>query len=273
MKIKELSVISGINHETIRSYRNMGYLTPEQEDNGYYDYSSEDLVSLFWIRKLRGFSTSMETIHKFFCLDDEDAMLELLEKEAARLDLQITKIRSARRFISLEERHIRESRDSIVTGAEIMQSIDEKIDFYDLNENPLLIRNLYSMMTPTLQITKEILNGPVEDRRLSIRSGVGTYRYVLNENAITEIPESAVIIPNGLNVSQVVALRSLKEMNVLDLSPMMNYAKRNHLTFLSDTTGYLMRVRMIEGRPEFHFRIRACFETNNLTDPAVISGF
>ncbi|MBR4454667.1 MAG: hypothetical protein IKS32_00405, partial [Solobacterium sp.] len=115
--------------------------------------------------------------------------------------------------------------------------------------------------------------GPVEDRRISIRSGVGTYRYVLNENAITEIPESAVIIPNGLNVSQVVALRSLKEMNVLDLSPMMNYAKRNHLTFLSDTTGYLMRVRMIEGRPEFHFRIRACFETNDLTDPTVISGF
>ncbi|MBQ9327900.1 MAG: MerR family transcriptional regulator [Solobacterium sp.] len=265
--------MAGVNAETIRSYRMQGYLHPAKEDNGYYTYSINDLVSLLWIRKLRGNFTSMDRIHEFFTLNDEENMLELLEQERIRLDRQISEIQSARRFIDLETRHIEESRKHRNAGVGVMQSIDEKVDFYEFETNPILLQSLYNMMTPTLFIEKDILNGPLEDRIVPIRAGVGTYRYVLNEHKINELDEQAVIVPNGLNVTQVIILSDLTEINVLDLAPMMTYAKVNHLTFLSDTTGYLMRIQLIDEQPYFHFRIRACFETNSLVDPTVLQSF
>ena len=46
MKINELSKLTAINTETIRMYRNLGFLHPEKLENGYYDYSMQDYATL-----------------------------------------------------------------------------------------------------------------------------------------------------------------------------------------------------------------------------------
>ena len=270
MNIKQLSDITGVHIETIRSYRKAGYLHPLKRPNGYYDYSQQDLVSLFWVRKLRGYAMSMDQIHDFFYSDDPGNLLAILEERKTYIQREITSMELAMRFIDLETRHITETVSSGANHAVMFQSIDDKIDIYSLHNRSDRFRELYFSMTPTVRIAKEILNGPLEDRMIPIQVGMGTYQYILDEHAFS-VPEDAVIVPNGLNITQQLALRSFDTIPLMELAPMITFARANNLTYLSDTTGYLMRVEENDGAPVYHFRIRACVERNNIKDPSVLA--
>lgn len=267
MNVKQLSDISGVHIETIRSYRKAGYLNPGQRENGYYDYSFADLVTLLWIRKLRGYTMSMDHIHDYFYSEDPSQLLSILEEKKRYIRNEIMAMEQASRFIELETRHIEETQAG-ETGARMFQSIDDKIDIYSLSNRSDRFRQLYFSMTPTIRVPMDILNGPVEDRIIPIEAGVGTYRYILDEHHFA-VPSDAIIIPNGLNIVQVVIIDNFSRMNLKQLSGMMEYARANGLTFQSDTTGYLMRVTLHEGKPRYHFRIRACVEPNDIRDPSI----
>lgn len=268
MNIKKLSDISGVHIETIRSYRKAGYLHPAKRANGYYDYTENDLISLFWVRKLRGYSMSGAQINDFFFSKDPSNLLAILEEKKAFIRQQISSMELAMNFIDLETRHIAETVKSGVNRAIMFQSIDDKIDVYNLSNRSDRFRELYFSMTPTVRIPKDVLNGPIEDRLIPIQAGVGTYRYILDEHQFP-VPDDAVIVPNGLNIVQQLALKQLNEVRLTDLSPMMTYARSNGLTFLSDTTGYLMRIAIENGDPVFYFRVRACVQENNIKDPFI----
>ena len=270
MNIKQLSDITGVHIETIRSYRKAGYLHPLKRPNGYYDYSQQDLVSLFWVRKLRGYAMSMDQIHDFFYSDDPGNLLAILEERKTYIQQEITSMELAMRFIDLETRHIMETVSSGANHAVMFQSIDDKIDIYSLHNRSDRFRKLSFSMTPTVRIAKEILNGPLEDRMIPIQVGMGTYQYILDEHAFS-VPEDAVIVPNGLNITQQLALRSFDTIPLMELAPMITFARANNLTYLSDTTGYLMRVEEDHDAPVYHFRIRACVERNNIKDPSVLA--
>jgi DNA-binding transcriptional MerR regulator len=230
MHIKQLSDITGVHIETIRSYRKAGYLHPSKLPNGYYDYSQQDLVSLFWIRKLRGYTMPMDQIHAFFFSDDPNNLLSILEEKKEFIRREITSMELAMRFIDLETRHITETVSSGINRAAMFQSIDDKIDIYSLKHRSARFRELYYCMTPTVHISKEILNGSLEDRMIPIRVGMGTYRYILDEHSFP-VPNDAVIIPNGLNIQQQLILHNFNEISLSDLSPMITYARANNLVF------------------------------------------
>ena len=84
MHINELSKISGIHVETIRSYRMKGLLHPAKLDNGYYDYSLSDYVDLTYIRKLRNFSLSIDDIEGTFNSSIENQIEVLNHKENSK---------------------------------------------------------------------------------------------------------------------------------------------------------------------------------------------
>lgn len=109
MKITELSRISGVNAATIRSYRLKGFLHPVKEKNGYYDYTAEDLVSLAYLRKLRGFSMSLEDIDTLFEASDPGRMLSLLDRESCRIQAKIHELEEQLRFLDFEKQHLTES--------------------------------------------------------------------------------------------------------------------------------------------------------------------
>ena len=51
MTIKEIEALSGMSRANIRYYETEGFLTPERRENGYRDYSEEDLETLKRDRK------------------------------------------------------------------------------------------------------------------------------------------------------------------------------------------------------------------------------
>ena len=159
MKITELSRISGINAATIRSYRLKGFLHPVKEKNGYYDYTAEDLVSLAYLRKLRGFSMSLEDIDTLFEASDPGRMLSLLDRESCRIQAKIHELEEQLRFLDFEKQHLTESMQKDGDSVREFQAIDDKLDFY---EKDILSENLppafYRMATPSLLVAKEVLN-------------------------------------------------------------------------------------------------------------------
>lgn len=274
MKINELSRLSCIHPETIRMYRQKGFLHPDKLPNGYYEYSTEDYVSLVYLRKLREYELSLEEAYSFEHSESKDGMIHLLDEKEADFSRMIDDMKIRRHFLRLEKRHILESFDMPDSSVSVMQSIDEKIDCYDMSfqraPKSSETTSFYLISTPTLRIPKEILNGPVSDRIIPIQTGIGSYHYMLRKRKIG-IPKNTVRIPNGVCISQMVSLSDLSHAPVSLFAPMMNHAKQLKKPFLSDTTAYLCRIHHENGTRIYDFRVRACISVNEIVDPEALA--
>lgn len=273
MHIKELSNITGVNPETIRMYRKQGHLHPtKNEKNGYYDYSIEDYTSLSRVRKFRELGFSLEEISILENKQDLDILLDNLDNAELRLQNRIEKLEERIRYIQFERSHIISSQETLNDGnVSLDQSIDEKIDFYQPFEPenfPIFdtSKNHFFYTTTTIYVPKDILNGPVIDKVIETKVGIGTYRSIIDKINL-DIGDRGIRIPNGLSISQTITMKDLEHINILDLKPMMAYAKKLNKPFISDTTGYLVNIYFENDKPVYLIRIRACIEENNIINP------
>lgn len=93
MKIKQAEELVGITSKNIRFYEDQGLLQPRRSDNGYREYSKEDIVILKKIKFLRKFDTPLEEIHQLFqgkmsmqeCLENRGQALELEQKNVEKM--------------------------------------------------------------------------------------------------------------------------------------------------------------------------------------------
>lgn len=271
MKVKELGKLTGLNIETIRMYRKLGFLHPTKLANGYYDYSMQDFASLSQIRKYREFDFSLEEIELVQHEYDTERLLKKYASVEERLKREIKIIEEKINFIHFEKNHILSSKDTESMKATVNQSVDEKIDIYPpfQKQAPLLPENTpgnFLYTTTPIFISKEILNGPIQDKVISTKIGIGTYRSIVDRFQLV-IPDNAIYIPNGLCISQTVAMEDLMHINIKELAPMMNYAKKLKTKFISDTTGYLVSIHYHNNKPLYFMRIRACIEKNETISP------
>lgn len=271
MKVNELSKLTGVHQETIRMYRNEGLLHPIKLQNGYYDYSMQDYVSLLHIRKLREFHFSLDTIQQTSHADSLEGYLSQFQEKEIQMRQEIKQIEEKLSFIQFEKNHILSSLTTAKTSVTLDQSIDEKIDVYppfqqDFSLLPTNIPSYYFYTTTPIHISKDILNGEIKDETIPTKVGVGTYRSIYNKLNIS-IPKNAIVVPNGLCVSQIVMLEDLTHINIQSLQPMMSYAKKINKPFLSDTTGYLIGILYQNNKPYYCMRIRSCIEKNDIISP------
>lgn len=87
MTIREVERRSGLERGNIRFYEREGLIEPVRQENGYRDYSEDDLALLLKIRLLRRLGFSLEAIRAMSCdrIDLEHALAQRLgEIEAER---------------------------------------------------------------------------------------------------------------------------------------------------------------------------------------------
>lgn len=97
MKIKQAEELVGITSKNIRFYEEQGLLQPNRSDNGYRNYTSEDIETLKRIKYLRKFGTPLEEIKKLFqgnmsmkeCLDNRDDALGKEQKNIEKMRMLI----------------------------------------------------------------------------------------------------------------------------------------------------------------------------------------
>ena len=268
MKINELSKLTAINTETIRMYRNLGFLHPEKLENGYYDYSMQVYASIIHLKKLRAFDFSLQDIHESEHLDSLEEYLSRFKKVEIELHKEIESIQKKIDFIHFEMEHVLSTMSTYDANVSLNQSVDTKIDIYppfETNQlvDPTTYSNYFLYTTTPIFISKDILNGDIKDEIIETNVGIGTYLSIYQKMHV-EIPDNAITIPNGLCITQIVYMKDLTHINILDIAPMINYAKKLNKKFISDTTGYLVGVTYEDKDPVYIMRIRACIETNDV---------
>lgn len=268
MKTNELSKLTAINTETIRMYRNLGFLHPEKLENGYYDYSMQDYASIIHLKKLRAFDFSLQDIHESEHLDSLEEYLSRFKKVEIELHKEIESIQKKIDFIHFEMEHVLSTMSTYDANVSLNQSVDTKIDIYppfETNQlvDPTTYSNYFLYTTTPIFISKDILNGDIKDEIIETNVGIGTYLSIYQKMHV-EIPDNAITIPNGLCITQIVYMKDLTHINILDIAPMINYAKKLNKKFISDTTGYLVGVTYEDKDPVYIMRIRACIETNDV---------
>ena len=86
MNIKEIEQRSGMTRANVRFYEQEGLLAPRRLDNGYRDYSEDDLQQLHRIHLLRTLGLSLDEIRA--AQKGELALGQLLENKATALEQQ-----------------------------------------------------------------------------------------------------------------------------------------------------------------------------------------
>lgn len=91
MTIKEIEARSGIPRANIRYYESEGLLNPEREQNGYRNYSEQDLEELWKVKLLRALKIPLEEIQKLHqgntdLLHTLEERLEEIAKEQGKME-------------------------------------------------------------------------------------------------------------------------------------------------------------------------------------------
>ena len=202
MKINELSKLTSINTETIRMYRNLGFLHPKKLENGYYDYSMQDYASIIHLKKLRAFDFSLQDIHESEHLDSLEEYLSRFKEVEIELHKEIESIQKKIDFIHFEMEHVLSTMSTYDANVSLNQSVDTKIDIYppfETNQliDPTTYSNFFLYTTTPIFISKDILNGDIKDEIIETKVGIGTYLSIYQKMHV-EIPDNAITIPNGI---------------------------------------------------------------------------
>lgn len=84
MMIKEIEKLSGMDRANIRFYESEGLITPRRMDNGYRDYSENDLQILLRIKLLRSLHISLEEIRDL--KNGSKDLMDTLSNQIIRLE-------------------------------------------------------------------------------------------------------------------------------------------------------------------------------------------
>lgn len=93
MTIKEVEKLLEIPRATVRFYEKEGLIDPSREENGYRDYSKEDVEKLRKIIILRKIGMSVEDVSDVF--DGAKSMSEALEGNVIKLQKQMEELKGA----------------------------------------------------------------------------------------------------------------------------------------------------------------------------------
>lgn len=258
MKINELAKLSHVNPETIRMYRNKGLLRPQRGDNGYFEYSWDDLQNLLYIRKLRGLDLSLNTVAYTYSHEDADDIVAGFQHECDRLSAQIDELCRRRYMLQMTTEHYRSYRENL-KGVMPVQVPDERFDlpFDDNSAGGALAEWLNNMdlFTQGLRIPEEYLHADVLPDRIPVRLTLGTYRPVLESNGVA-IPPEAACLPHGLYLAAVVERRG-GFIEGRQLQPVLDYARKHSYTLSGESTAFLFRVSQTPEGMVFTYRLRA----------------
>ncbi|NLC44757.1 MAG: MerR family transcriptional regulator [Clostridiales bacterium] len=84
MTIKEIEGLSKMERANIRFYEREGFITPERLENGYRNYSEDDLQILLRIKLLRSLHVSLDEIRSL--ISGEKNLVDMLSKQIVRLE-------------------------------------------------------------------------------------------------------------------------------------------------------------------------------------------
>ena len=262
MKINELARLSHVNAETIRMYRNKGLLLPRQNENGYYEYSPDDLQTLLFIRKLRGMNLSLPTVAYTYRHTEVEDVLACFQREYDALEAQIAELQRRQAMLRLHMDHYDAYRESCLGVSEVEipeDRYDLILDRQELDEDLDCWLAHVDHFTQGLYFPGELLNGPELPERIPVRLTLGSYLPILREYEYP-IPDRALCFPRGTYLAAKVVLDGERELTASQLQPLADYAREHCYRFVGGATAFLFRVDTQKDHLRFVYRLRIRIE-------------
>ena len=258
MKVNELAKITGVNAETIRMYRNKGLLLPQQNENGYYEYSAEDLQALLHIRKLRGMDVSLNTIQLSYNQKNIEDLLGGMYRENELLEKKIEDLKREQYMLKVTIDHFESYRDNSV-GVIAVEIPDDRYDLF-LKEsagNKAIEPWLENMelFTLGLNIPAEILKREELPEEIPFRVTLGTYAPIIARRGL-EVPKNAVLVPKGTYLATKIEIGENRSLKREELIPLILYAKENGYRILGESTAFLFAVKQKKDKLRIQYRLR-----------------
>ncbi|WP_081165965.1 MerR family transcriptional regulator [Lactococcus garvieae] len=227
MKIKEISKNYDITPHTLRYYEKIGLLSPNYSENGYRDYSFEEIQKLNVIRDLRFFDIPLDEIKNYLETKNTALTKDILEFESQQLIQQINKLKL--------NQHLLKERIDLINYAELKKNHEIQIVYYDeryialSKEKNTPGKNLYFELKQLhKQFETELYanNQNVFGTILVPQDGVLTFQvFYCLENALLEKESS--ILPAGSYVS--IYYTGTYKNRSAALKELNNYLERNQL--------------------------------------------
>ena len=98
MKTNELEKLLGITKHTLRYYEKEDLVHPDKDDNGYRNYSDEDIQNLQFVIFLRNLNISIDDIKGI--MNGELSFKECLEVNKIHLDQKVNELQSIQRTVN-----------------------------------------------------------------------------------------------------------------------------------------------------------------------------
>ncbi|MBE7005341.1 MAG: MerR family transcriptional regulator [Ruminococcaceae bacterium] len=258
MKINELARISHVNPETIRMYRNKGMLFPSQGENGYFEYSWDDLQNLLYIRKLRGLNLSLNTIARTYDRQDVEGIMADFRSEYDKLTSQLDELARQQFMLQVTMEHY-QSYQKNMDGVLPVHVPDDRYDVLFEGEGAERLGmgdwlNNIDLFTQGMQIPEEYLRGERLPERVPVRLTIGTYRLILEGNGVA-VPPEAVCVPRGLYLTARVERRG-DTIDGRQLQSLLDYAREHTYALTGESTAFLFRVSRDRDGLCFSYRVR-----------------
>lgn len=131
MKIKQVEELVGITRKNIRFYEEQELLSVGRSENGYREYSMEDVKRLKKIRLLRRLAVPIEEIKQLF--DGKYTLEDVLERQVVQLEQQRESIRRTQLFCRqlLEEKPVMDKLDADSCLEQMAKLEQEGVKFMD----------------------------------------------------------------------------------------------------------------------------------------------
>ena len=258
MKINELAKASCVNAETIRMYRNKGPLLSKQNENGYYEYSPEDLQALLHIRKLRGMNVSLNTIRFSYTHSNIDDLLDGMYRENELLEKQLEELKREQYMLKVTINHFESYRDNS-SGVMPVEIPDDRYDMFleENAENEELkpwVENM-NLFTLGMNIPAEILRGEELPEEIPFRVTLGTYAPIIAKGGL-EVPKNAILVPKGTYLAANIEIGENRTLEREEIMPLIRYAKENGYRILGETTAFLFAVKREKDHLVIQYRLR-----------------
>lgn len=263
MKVNELSRLTGVGIETIRKYRNQGLLFPDQKENGYYDYSEQDLIRLLYIRKMRGSGLGLDSIEYTYYHDDRKEIYRILTEEANLLDAQIAQLQQRRKLLDFTLQHFQEGVFENNTVTEIQMPLPAyALPLSEAVRDAAGIQWLHNIQLLTqimILDTKKYQFGKLP-QWIPYTNGIGSYAYILESNGIP-VARNAVRLAPGKYLAIWLEPERTDCISRRQIEPLFAYAAAHGLRFTGLCTGFVYRVNQEQNFSRFAYRFLANVES------------
>lgn len=237
----------GITQETIRHYKNLGLLQPEQDQlNGYYYYDDMDAIQALSIRRYRSMELSVGGVNDVMKGFSAREQLGWLKQREDALSHQIELLQHDLEHTQ-EIRHFMEMTIENQGTVELVNWPEDFSALYLLGGKAglspeAIVREWVEAMPYTyltLKIPREQLADGSRSEPYESEIGLGCiskYRSRLNLSASPPVQT----VPGGLSVRTFIAVDDPFHIMPKQLEPMRRYVAEHNFRFLNHSTGWIL---------------------------------